>query len=101
MRGLSDLDNTESYLTMQVPKKGESRVVFVRSQMSPLPKPKTAWQRGLSSQPFYPKDFTLSNPTPLPLKGPQPLVIPENRRGSKAGNILQHFCAFLFISVWT
>jgi hypothetical protein len=28
MRGLSDLENTESYLTMQVPKKEESRVVF-------------------------------------------------------------------------
>jgi hypothetical protein len=28
MRGLSDLEDTESYLTMRVPKKGKSRVVF-------------------------------------------------------------------------
>src|SRR6266849_7901737 len=29
-----------------------------------VPNPKNAWHRGPSSQPLYPKSFTLSNPTP-------------------------------------
>jgi hypothetical protein len=39
---------------------------LLANKRPPLPNPKLAWQRGLSSQPFYPKAFTLSNPTPLP-----------------------------------